>query len=53
MKDAIDAGGISAKIFWSLFAVDVENRPIDANSPGNRADCGSLKFPFEIKSANF
>jgi hypothetical protein len=22
----------SAKIFWSLFAVDVENRPIDADS---------------------
>jgi hypothetical protein len=22
----------SAKIFWSLFTVDVENRPIDADS---------------------
>jgi hypothetical protein len=31
MKDAIGADGISAKVFWSLFAVDDENRPIDAD----------------------
>jgi hypothetical protein len=32
MKDAIGAEVFSAKIFWSLFTVDVENRPIDADS---------------------
>jgi hypothetical protein len=31
MKDAIALTVFSAKVFWSLFAVDVENRPIDAD----------------------
>ena len=31
MKDAA-LTVFSAKIIWSLFAVDVENRPIDADS---------------------
>jgi hypothetical protein len=32
MKDAIRLTEFSAKIFWPLFTVDVENRPFDADS---------------------
>jgi hypothetical protein len=36
-----------------IVAVHFEDRPIDDNSLRNRANCGSSKFPFEIKSTNF
>lgn len=36
-----------------IVAVAVESRPIDADSRRNRANRGSSKFPFEIKSPNF
>src|SRR2546423_8411487 len=45
-------------LFWprsaqSLAAADVRNQPIDADSPRSRANRGSSKFVFEIKSADF
>jgi len=46
--------GFSAiKAVIGFFAVRTENRPIDADSPRNRANRGSSKFSFEFKSANF
>src|SRR5262249_39782640 len=36
-----------------LVGANAQNRPIGGDSPWNREDSESSKFPFEIKSANF
>jgi hypothetical protein len=40
--------GVVTPLSWKIF----ENRAIDTDSRRNRADRESVKFPFEIKSAN-
>jgi hypothetical protein len=37
----------------AVLAGDFENRPVDTDSSGNRANHGSPKISFEFKSANF